>query len=144
MITDKLSTSVPSVVLKYRRRLTILCIFLSFFTYPRIVHSNSCMFQTMYNMYCMCICRTVMTELPSEESTQHVLCNKCILAESQCALLYLISENLTKLQHTTFIIQEHFIPTLLSCFNIFHILIKLIFSILPQSNNKWDMSEPRE
>ena len=119
LITDKLSTSVPSVVLKYRRRLTILCIFLSFFTYPRIVHSKSCMFQT---------CTT---------------CTVCAFAVPSW-LLYLISENLTKLQHTTFIIQEHFIPTLLSCFNIFHILIKLIFSILPQSNNKWDMSEPRE
>ena len=144
MITDKLSTSVPSVVLKYRRRLTILCIFLSFFTSPRIVHSKSCMFQTCTTCTVCAFAVPSWLNYPVKSQPSTFFCNKCILAESQCALLYLISENLTKLQHTTFIIQEHFIPTLLSCFNIFHILIKLIFSILPQSNNKWDMSEPRE
>ena len=41
------------------------------------------------SLYCICIHRTVQSgyTVKTEESTQHILCNKCCLARSQCHIL---------------------------------------------------------
>ena len=46
--------------------------------------SKSCMIRANTTCTVHALCRTVQSEQPSVESTQHVSCNKCNPARSQC------------------------------------------------------------
>ena len=52
-------------------------------------HSKSCMIRVGTTRTVYVFSRTVQSVLPSAESTQHVLCNKCSPARSKCVTIFM-------------------------------------------------------